>query len=255
LLPELKWGLQASIDTLKLVAGFDFPVLELDYEMVCLKHQSEYPMSEGRVVAGSGLDVPVEEYERHFEERQVKHSTALHSFMLPAQKSYLVGPLARINLCFDQLSPTAKREAEACKIDWPCRNNFKSIVARAVELIHAYEEAIRIVKAYQAELTLSRVAFTPKAGEGCHATEAPRGLLYHHYRIGADGMIAEARIVPPTSQNQGQIEADLRVFLPSVLSYDDTTATRRCEHLIRNYDPCISCATHFLRLRIDRGTT
>ncbi len=196
--------------------------------------------------------MPVEEYEGHFEERQVKHSNALHSVMLPGAKSYLVGPLARLNLCFDQLSPTARREAEACKIEWPCRNNFKSIVARAVELIHAYEEAIRIVKAYQAEATPGRVPCTPKAGEGCHATEAPRGLLYHRYRIGADGLIAQAKIVPPTSQNQGQIEADLRAFLPGVLGYDDTTATRRCEHLIRNYDPCISCATHFLRLQIDR---
>jgi len=255
LLPELEWGLQASIDTLRLVAGFDFPILEQDYELVCLKHPGEYPMNEGRVVASSGLNVPVEEYEGYFEERQVKHSNALHSVLLPGAKSYLVGPLARLNLCFDQLSSTARREAEACKIEWPCRNNFKSIVARAVELIHAYEEAIRIVKAYQAEPEPGRVSFTPKAGEGCHATEAPRGLLYHRYRIGADGLIAEAKIVPPTSQNQGQIEADLRAFLPGVLGYDDITATRRCEHLIRNYDPCISCATHFLRLKIDRGIT
>jgi coenzyme F420-reducing hydrogenase alpha subunit len=252
LLPDLEWGLQASIDTLNLVCGFDFPDFDRPYEMVSLKHPDEYPMNEGRVVSSGGLDLAVEEYEKHFEERHVKQSNALHSVLVPQQKCYLVGPLARINLCFDQLSPTARREAERCKIDWPCRNNFKSIAARAVELIDAYEEAITIVKAYQSEPTQSRAAYVPRAGEGCHATEAPRGLIYHRYRVGEDGLIAEAKIVPPTSQNLAQIEDDLGAFLPGLLAEEDVVIARRCEHLIRNYDPCISCATHFLRLRLER---
>ena len=194
----------------------------------------------------------MEDYEKYFEEQHVKQSTALHSVILPGKKSYLVGPLARVNLCFDQLLPTAKREAEACKVEWPCRNNFKSIVARAIELIHAFEEAIAIVKDYQREPTHSRVPYKPGPGTGCHATEAPRGLLYHRYRIGDDGLIAEAKIVPPTSQNLGRIEEDLRAYIPRVVGYDDAEATRRCEHMIRNYDPCISCATHFLKLKIER---
>ena len=180
-------------------------------------------------------------------------STSLHSVMLPAAKNYLVGPLARINLCFDQLAPTAKRLAEKCGIAWPSRNNFQSIVARAVETIDAYEEAVAIVKDYNAEPAQSRVKFEPRPGVGCHATEAPRGLLFHRYRIGDDGLIAEAKIVPPTSQNQGQIESDLRAFVPRIAALDDAAATQKCEHLIRNYDPCISCSTHFLDLRIDRG--
>ncbi|MGC8642815.1 MAG: nickel-dependent hydrogenase large subunit, partial [Isosphaeraceae bacterium] len=176
----------------------------------------------------------------------------LHCVMLPGRKSYLVGPLARINLCFDQLMPTAKREAEACKVDWPCRNNFKSIVARAIELIHAFEEAIAIIKDHQHELSHSRVPHQPGPGSGAHATEAPRGLLYHRYKIGDDGLIAQAKIVPPTSQNQKQIEEDLRAYVPKVMGYDDAEATHRCEHMIRNYDPCISCATHFLKMKIVR---
>jgi coenzyme F420-reducing hydrogenase alpha subunit len=180
-------------------------------------------------------------------------STALHSVILPDGKSYLVGPLARLNLCFDDLSPTAKRAAEQCGIGWPSRNNFQSIVARAIEVIDAYEEAVAIVKSYNAEPAVSRVPYTPKPGIGSHATEAPRGLIYHRYRIGDDGLIAEAKIVPPTSQNQGQIENDLRAYVPRVAVYDDAVATKKCEHLIRNYDPCISCSTHFLDLRIDRG--
>jgi coenzyme F420-reducing hydrogenase alpha subunit len=252
LLPDLEWGLQSSIDTLALVSTFDFPDLEIDYDCVALQHPHEYPMNDGRIVSTSGLDIAVEQYENHFEERHMPQSTSLHSVMLPAGKSYLVGPLARLNLCFDQLSPTAKRAAEKCGISWPSHNNFQSIVARAVELVDAYEEAIAIVRDYNIEPALSRVDFVPKPGEGCHATEAPRGLLYHRYRIGEDGLVAEAKIVPPTSQNQGQIENDLRAYVPRVASYDDAVATQKCEHLIRNYDPCISCATHFLDLRFER---
>lgn len=253
LLPDLKWGLQASIETLQLVSKFDFPDLEMDYDCVSVKHPTEYPMNEGRIASTSGLDIAMEEYEQHFQERHMPQSTALHSVMLPAETSYLVGPLARVNMCFDQLSPTAKREAERCGIAWPSRNNFHSIAARAIELIDAYEEAIAIVESYQTEPAESRVPYEPHAGSGCHATEAPRGLIYHRYRIGDDGLIAEAKIVPPTSQNQGQIENDLRAYVPRVLSYDDAVATQKCEHMIRNYDPCISCSTHFLDLRIDRG--
>jgi coenzyme F420-reducing hydrogenase alpha subunit len=252
LLPDLRWGLQASVDTLRLVAGFHFPKLDLDYEMVSLRHPSEYPMNEGHVVTSSGLDIPVEDYEKHFQERHVAHSTALQSVKLPEETPYLVGPLSRANLCFDQLSPTAKREAESLRLEWPCRNNFKSIIARALEMITAYEEAIDIVEDYQSEPVVSRIPYPKKSGEGCHATEAPRGLIYHHYRVDDNGLIAAAKIVPPTSQNQPRIEQDLTAYLPSVLDQDDAEVTRRCEHLVRNYDPCISCATHFLKVRIER---
>jgi coenzyme F420-reducing hydrogenase alpha subunit len=156
-------------------------------------------------------------------------------------------------LCFDQLTPRTRQAAEACGIAWPSRNNYHSIVARAIELINAFDEAVHIVERYLVEPSPSRTPYSPRAGAGCHATEAPRGLLYHRYRIGDDGLIAEAKLVPPTAQNQGQIEADLRGYLPRLLALDDARATQKCEHLIRNYDPCISCATHFLKLNIERS--
>jgi coenzyme F420-reducing hydrogenase alpha subunit len=252
LVPELEWGLQAAVKTCELVAAFDFPDLKVDYECVSLKDTAEYPMNEGRVVSTSGLDIAVEEYEQHFDERHVAQSTALHSVKLPEEAPYLVGPLARINLCFDELSPTAKNAAERARLPWPSTNNFHSIVARAIELVDAFEEAIDITRRYNADHSPSRAPYEAKPGAGCHATEAPRGLLYHRYRIGDDGLVADAKIVPPTAQNQGQIESDLRAFVPLVASLDDATATRKCEHLIRNYDPCISCSTHFLRLTLDR---
>jgi coenzyme F420-reducing hydrogenase alpha subunit len=253
LLPELRWGLGAAVETFRWAAAFDFPVLEVDYEMVSLRHPYEYPMNEGNVASSGGLNVPPEEYERHFAERHEPQSTALHSVTVPDGRPYLVGPLARVNLCFEQLSPTAKREAEAAKFPWPCRNNFKSILARSLEMITAFEEAVRLVEEYRAEPEPARAEVPGGvAVEGSHATEAPRGLIFHRYRVGADGCIVEAKIVPPTSQNQGQIERDLSAFLPGVLHLPDAEVARRCEHLIRNYDPCISCATHFLRVNIDR---
>lgn len=252
LLPDLSWGLAAAVETFRWAAGFDFPKHDTDYELVSLRHGAEYPMNEGNVVSSGGLDVPPEEYERHFEERHVPHSTALHSVTVPDGKPYLVGPLARVNLCFDQLSATAKREAEAARMTWPLRNNFKSILARSLEMITAFEEAVRLVEAYRAEPEPARTEIPLVAGEACHATEAPRGLIFHRYRIGGDGLVAEARIVPPTSQNQAQVERDLAAFLPGVLHLQDAEVASRCEHLIRNYDPCISCATHFLRLTVDR---
>ncbi len=254
LLPDLEWGLNAAVETLGFVAAFDFPAFTQPYEFVALKHLDEYAMNEGRIVSSGGLDIPVEDYENHFSERHVPQSTALHSVMLPGENHYLCGPLSRLNLCHEQLTPIARREADGCGIGWPSSNSFESIVARSIELIAAFETAIEIVKDYNAEPAQSRIEFMPRAGEGCHATEAPRGLLYHRYRIGDDGLIAEAKIVPPTSQNQGQIEDDLCDFVPSVLGCDDVEATRRCEQLIRNYDPCISCATHSLRLTIDYGS-
>ena len=252
LLPDLHWGLNAAMETLNLVSSFSFPDFDMDYSFVSVKHADEYPMNEGRIVGSEGLDIPVEEFELHFEERHMPQSTALHSVRLPESTPYLVGPLSRVNLCFDQLSPTAKQAADGCGINWPSNNNFQSIAARSIELIEAYDEAIRIVEDYNAEPSVSRVPYKLRAGSGCHATEAPRGLIYHRYSIGADGLISEAKIVPPTSQNQGQIEADLKAFVPSVVSYDDAVATGKCEHLIRNYDPCISCSTHFLRMEIER---
>lgn len=252
LVPDLEWGLAAAEELVGTVSRFDFPAFRQPYEFVSVHADDEYPLNHGRIVATAGgsrtLDIPADQYERHFVERHVPQSTALHSLLEPGERTYLCGPLARITNCRDQLPPRARRAADTCRIDWPTAGPFHSIVARAVEVTAAFEEAARIARAYRAPLATARIDYTPHAGSGCHATEAPRGLLYHRYRIGDDGLIAEAKIVPPTSQNQARIEEDLRQYLPKLLDRDDAEATRRCEHLIRTYDPCISCATHFLKI-------
>lgn len=251
LVPCFEWGLQAAIDAVRWVAGFTFPDFEADYDFVALTHPAEYAMDEGTIASSRGGRWAVDAFETEFAERQVPHSTALHCIRVSTNESYLVGPLARFNLSFDRLSETARRTAEEIGFTPPCRNPFRSIIARGLELIQAYDEALAILKSY-ADLAVARVDVHPRLGEGCGATEAPRGLLYHRYRIDAAGLVAEAKIVPPTSQNQRGIERDLIAWLSRVLTEPDDEIARSCERVIRSYDPCISCATHFLRLDWDR---
>jgi coenzyme F420-reducing hydrogenase alpha subunit len=248
LVDDLKWALDTSLATVRVVAGFEFPNFEQDYEFVALSHPDEYPLNEGRLISNKGLDIDVSEYEEHFIEQHVKHSNALHS-VLKVRGSYLVGPLARYNLNFDKLPANARQAAQDCGLPLPCLNPFKSIVVRAVELVFACEEALRLIDAYEPPSS-PRVEVQAQAGAGQAITEAPRGILYHGYKIDQGGIVVSAKIVPPTAQNQKQMEDDLWRFVPQIIGRSVEEVTWRCEQAIRNYDPCISCATHFLKLDI-----
>ncbi|MDE3074843.1 MAG: Ni/Fe hydrogenase subunit alpha, partial [Chloroflexota bacterium] len=248
---RLKWAREAAMETVRWAAAFDFPDRERDYTLVALRHDEEYPLYEGRIVSNRGLDISPAEYEEQFEEAQVARSTALHA-RLRGGGSYLVGPLARYSLSFDRLSPVAREAAQAAGLGPSCTNPYRSIVVRAVEVLYACDEALRIIDAYE-EPDRPAIDVQPRAGIGYGATEAPRGLLYHRYRLEADGTVADARIVPPTSQNQASIEEDLVSFVGGFLDLPDEALRQVCEQTVRNYDPCISCAAHFLRLEIDRG--
>jgi coenzyme F420-reducing hydrogenase alpha subunit len=208
-------------------------------------------MNEGRLVSNRGLDIDAADFEQHFVERQVDHSTALHAERRTGG-SYVVGPLARFALNFDRLSPLAREAAEEAGLGPDERNPFRSLVVRAVEILYACDEALRILREYEPP-DAPAVPFAVAAGEGAAITEAPRGILYHRYRFGADGLITQAKIVPPTSQNQRSIERDLERLVGEHLDWEDGRLQWLCEQAIRNYDPCISCATHFLKLRVDRA--
>jgi len=247
---RLRRALELSLATVRLVNSFEFPDFEQDYELVSLSHPDEYPLNEGRLVSNKGLDICFAEYEDNFVERHVKHSNALHS-LVRARGAYMVGPLARFALNFEKLPAVARAAAAEAGLTPECRNPFRMIVVRAVELVFACHEAIRIIDQYE-EPETPRVQFDLRSGTGQWATEAPRGLLYHRYSVDEKGLILSAHIVPPTAQNQKQMENDLWRLVPKVIELPDDQATWRCEQAIRNYDPCISCATHFLKLRIDR---
>jgi sulfhydrogenase subunit alpha len=252
LVEKMKKARDMAMDMLKFVSGFDFPDRQRDYIFVSLRHDDEYPFNEGQIVSNKGLNIAATEYNDHFEEIHVPRTTALHSRFIGTGEAYLVGPLARYSLNFDKLSPLVQEAARAAGLGETCANPYQSIMIRAVETIHACDEALRIMDDYE-EPDAPSVAFEPRAGTGRAATEAPRGLLFHRYRLEEDGSIAEAQIVPPTSQNQATMEDDLIAYIEGFLDLPDDKLQWRCEQTIRNYDPCISCATHFLKLEIDRG--
>ena len=238
------------IDLTRWTASFHFPELTHDYEFVSLRHPDEYPFNEGRIVSNKGLDIDASEFEEHSVEEQVAHSTALHS-RLVARGWYHVGPMARYANNFDLLPSTVRDLAGEVGLGPVERNPFRSIVIRCLETLFAVEEALRIIDGY-APPSASFVEVPARAGEGWAATEAPRGLLYHRYRTDDDGIITDAQIIPPTAQNQPTIEADLRRFVSANLTLDHDDLRHGCEQTIRNYDPCISCSTHFLDLTIEQ---
>jgi sulfhydrogenase subunit alpha len=248
LVENLKWARDAALEAVQLTATFPFPDFDRDYEFVSLRHDHEYPFNEGRLVSNKGLNIPIAEYENTFAEEHVSYSNALHSVM-KSRGAYHVGPLARFNLNFDRLTPTAQEAATSVGLVPPITNPFKSIIVRSVETVYACEEALRIIGAYEMP-DAPAVEVVPKPGIGYGCTEAPRGFLYHRYRINEKGLITEAKIVPPTSQNQKTMEQDLREFVPPRLNLTQEKLTWQCEQAIRNYDPCISCATHFIRLEM-----
>jgi len=246
---ELAWGRAFAEEAVAFLGGLSFPDLTTAYRCVALACDDEYAIDRGRIVGDGGLDIDVADYEAHFAERHVKRSNALHSVTLPDETPYLVGPVARYNLNRAKLSPTARAAAERAGLPERVTNPFMSIVVRGVELLYALEEAERIVAGYRPPKTAT-IPYEVRAGRGAGCTEAPRGICWHRYDVDADGIITDARIVPPTSQNQLSIEEDLRRFAEPRLGWEKEKLTRGLEQTIRNYDPCISCATHFLDLTI-----
>ena len=233
------------------VAQLDLPNDEQEFTSVALHHPDEYPMNEGRIITTTGLDIGIADYQQHFTESHVAHSTALHSSL--HGEPYLVGPLARVNLNWAQIPEPILKLAAQAGIRFPSRNMFHSIVARAIEIHYAIDEAIRILSDYT-PTSQPAIPFDICAGTGFGCSEAPRGILWHRYSLDAQGNVTNAVIIPPTSQNQARIEQDLRCSLTKFgLENDDHTLRLHGEKIIRNYDPCISCATHFLKIRVSRA--
>ncbi len=238
-------------DTVRWVGGFDMPDLTYDHELVALSRPDEYAVVGGHIASSSGLDLTPDAFLDEFVEQHVARSNALHAYRTDGTR-YLVGPMARFALGYDRLSEGARAAAAEVGLGPDDRNPFRSIVVRAVEVLHACDEAIALIEAYEPP-DQPAVPVEPRAGVGHGVSEAPRGLLYHRYTLDDEGLITDAVIVPPTSQNQPSIEADLFRLVEGNLDLDDDALRHVCEQSIRNHDPCISCATHFLDLTVDRG--
>ena len=252
--PQLEGAMKLAEETVTFAASLQFPPVEEDYEFVSLRHEREYPFCEGNLVSSRGLNVPQDKWEDVFEEVHMPYANALQSVKKGAGTSYHVGPLARYALNRDHLTGRADELARSVGLENVVRNPYKSVIVRAIETVYAIEEALRIIDAYERpEPSWVEPPEVTKTVTGGAVTEAPRGILYHRYRIAPGGLIEDARIVAPTSQNQKRIEDDLRHLVERSLALDDEALTAACEKAVRNYDPCISCATHFLKLDIERS--
>lgn len=243
----LKFALDDAMETVRWVNTFSFPHLERNYVNIALTHPDEYPIARGLISSSSGFKIDANQYDDYFEEIHVSHSTALHS-IVKGGGAYLVGPMARYNLNNKKFSPLVKEMIRTIGFEEVCKNPFRSIITRALEILYACEEALRILQAASWQDLPASVPFEKQAAKGCAATEAPRGLLYHRYILDSEGVIKEAKLVPPTSQNQKTIEEDLRDFVSRNPEAPDKELVWKCEQAIRNYDPCISCSAHFLKL-------
>jgi sulfhydrogenase subunit alpha len=250
LVEPLERARESAAETVRLVASLEFPELEWSGELIALSSNGEYPIDRGRLVSASGLDFAAAEFDEQVVEEHVAHSNALHATLADG-RLFLVGALARFNLGFDKLSPLTREIAADVGAQPPYRNPFRSIVVRSLEMLYACDEALRIVESYEPP-DRPAVDVPPRPAVGHGVTEAPRGVLYHRYEIDEQGTIVDARIVPPTSQNQKAIESDLVHFVERYVDLPDDALGLRCEQAIRNHDPCISCATHFLKLDVER---
>ena len=244
---RLRRALDLALDTVRWAATFEFPDAELEYDLLAACDPGRYPLERGTLRTAGGLSFPASEFPAHVTENQVPHSTALHATL--DGHRYLTGPLARYSLNSAALSPAAREAAAAAGLGAQCRNPFRSILVRGVEIVYAVEEALRIIGDYERP-DRPFVEVAPRAGTGHGVSEAPRGLLYHRYELDGDGLIRAATIIPPTSQNLAVIEDDLRRLVAANLGRDDASLTALCERAIRNHDPCISCAAHFLSLTV-----
>ena len=247
---KLRAALPEAEALVRWTASIAVPQDDQPFLSVAMQHPTDYAIETGAIGVSDGLRIEADAFDAHFAERHEPHSTAL--FSTYHQQPYLVGPLARLNLNHARLPEAVKTLLAEIGLALPSRNLFYSLMARAVEILLVLHEALRLLDAYRLPDS-PWVLVTPRAGVATGCTEAPRGLLWHHYEMDDDGRVVKARIVPPTSQNQGRIEEDLRLSLLNFgLDQPDDALRLHCEQVIRNYDPCISCATHFLRMNVER---
>lgn len=233
-----------AADTVELFAGFDVPRFETAGEMLALVSPDTYAIYDGEVCAlDAGWCRPVGDYHEFITETIVGHSNAKHSTV--DGRTFLVGSLARVNLSWDRLMPSARVVASKAGLRPVTKNSFMNNVCQAIELVDAAERCALLCEALLEAGGSSAVEpFDIKAGTGTGATEAPRGTLYHSISLDDDGIVTAGNVITPTAQNLANLEADMRAFAPTVASLPAEEFTLKIEQLVRAYDPCLSCAVH-----------
>jgi coenzyme F420-reducing hydrogenase alpha subunit len=254
LMDGLRQGMKDAKATVRLFSSFRVPDFEAGERMGALEDGRDYAILSGNPVI-AGHEVEQKEFLDKVSPEDRPYSTS--KFVKAGGRPYTVGPLARMNANHRLLSGEARSALKQSGLELPDRNPFNANVARAVEMVHCIERCMETIRGItpsdsggKPEPFKFRKLRGPK--QGCAITEAPRGMLYHEYTIDKNGFITDSVILTPTAQNLCAIEADVKAFLPSVIGKPGQTRQKTItdiEKLIRSYDPCISCATHFLRVR------
>lgn len=242
--------LPALIDSAKVIAGLPIPEFDRDVEFLCLSHPDEYALNSGNIVSTGGIDIPVNKFLDVISEKQVPYSNAMQSYIIDRNTSYMVGPLARVNINLDKLHPRVRQLIDELGVKFPNNNPYMGIVARILEVYNGLLECHELTN--ETDYYFDKPEYTIRGGEGYGITEAPRGSLFHYYKLDDDGRVLKARLIPPTSQNHFRIEDDLILLIPTWLDLSDEEIQKRSAAAIRNYDPCISCSTHTVKIDIDR---
>jgi len=244
--------------TVELAAGLKFPEFERDTEYVALvSDDGEYPLLAGDLGSTDGVRMNKKEYRLMTNEFVVPHSSAKHTKL--SRDAYAVGALARFNLNSDKLRPEAREVAAAIGLKPKCINPFLNTAAQLIECVHCLEDAIAIVEGikhkginYSEQILLDldqQMKIPVKAGNGVGAVEVPRGTLFHDYELDGNGVIMNANCIIPTNQNLNNAERDMEKLVPEIINKSEKEITLGLEMLVRAYDPCISCSTHFLNVK------
>lgn len=243
----LERALEKALWATERLAELHFSESELRDVLFVSLLEEDYPILKGDIYL-EGERISPEDFKDFFVEFEVPYSTAKHG-MTKDGKVYVVGPLSRFNNAFERLSPLARDMALKVGLEPPVRNPYRSLLVRMIEVVHSLERAVHMVREYRRPERV-RVEVRPKSSEGYGVSEAPRGILWHYYAFDEEGRILSADIVPPTSQNQRAMELTLWEFVRGQESLTEEWLRDHTEPMIRNFDPCISCATHFLRVNL-----
>jgi coenzyme F420-reducing hydrogenase alpha subunit len=224
-------------------------VRNTDY--LALRNDTRFDFLEGDVVNSDGRRIARSGFDNYLHYVQIPHSHAEGYRFSDTGEDYLVGALARLNLNRDILHPQTKGDAETALSAFPSNNVYHNNLAQAIEILQCVDDALDILRTLEVADEKS-VRVPAKEGSGVGIIEAPRGLLYHMANVNEEGLIEDYDVIVPTAQNQINIENDLRDYFNENLDRDEETLRVNAESIIRAYDPCMSCATNFLKMDLIR---
>ncbi|MFH1506482.1 MAG: Ni/Fe hydrogenase subunit alpha [archaeon] len=215
-----------------------------DFLALC---SDEYAPFKGTLKTLSSITFEIGDYRTYLKENIRTYSSS--KFVSMKNKSFITGALARVNLKSEFLSKDAKKLLKTTKLELPNRNPFNNNLCQAIEIIHFFDECITILQKLRVRQEKEVEVKLKEPTIGVSAIEVPRGVLFHEYTLRADGSISACNIITPTTQNVLSIENDIKKMLPQILNKPKKEITDMIERLIRAYDPCISCSTHFLNVK------